>query len=237
MVIEHLLEVAGRVLRAGIGVVYQLHVGTGRAAAERHPQGVQHEAGAHAGGQLPADDPAAVGVQHEAKYETPCQLRRYVKSATHNASGRQAAKRRWTRSAAAPRRVGRRGADPLAAPLGAFDAVCAHQPPHPVATHPVPVASQRQPDPPRPVGVPVALMQQLDLAQQPLVLDAAPRPLTAAALVVGALRHAQGPADRLDAEAITMRVDERAHFGRSASSSVAKNTDAAFRISFARRSS
>ena len=34
-----------------------------------------------------------------------------------------------------------------------------------------------------------------------------------------------------------MHVDERAHLGRSASSSVAKNTEAAFRISFARRSS
>jgi hypothetical protein len=34
-----------------------------------------------------------------------------------------------------------------------------------------------------------------------------------------------------------MLVDERGHFGRSASSSVAKNTDAALRISFARRNS
>src|SRR4051794_30652789 len=34
-----------------------------------------------------------------------------------------------------------------------------------------------------------------------------------------------------------MLVDKRAHFVRSASSSAAKNTDAAFRISFARRSS
>jgi single-stranded DNA-binding protein len=34
-----------------------------------------------------------------------------------------------------------------------------------------------------------------------------------------------------------MFIDERAHFGRSVSSSVAKNTDAALRISFARRSS
>jgi hypothetical protein len=40
-----------------------------------------------------------------------------------------------------------------------------------------------------------------------------------------------------DAEALAMLVDERAHFGRSASSSVAKNTEAALRISFARRNS
>jgi hypothetical protein len=34
-----------------------------------------------------------------------------------------------------------------------------------------------------------------------------------------------------------MLIDERAHFDRSASSSVAKNTEAAFNISFARRNS
>ena len=59
----------------------------------------------------------------------------------------------------------------------------------------------------------------------------------AGALVVGGRRHAQGPADRLDPEALAMLVDERAHFGRCGSSSPAKNTDAAFKISFARRSS
>jgi hypothetical protein len=34
-----------------------------------------------------------------------------------------------------------------------------------------------------------------------------------------------------------MPIDKRGHFVRSWSSSVAKNTDAAFKISFARRSS
>jgi hypothetical protein len=46
-----------------------------------------------------------------------------------------------------------------------------------------------------------------------------------------------GPADRLDSEALAVLIDERAHFGRSGSSSLAKNTLADLRISFARRSS
>jgi hypothetical protein len=56
-------------------------------------------------------------------------------------------------------------------------------------------------------------------------------------VVVGGRRHAQGPADRLDPEAPAMLIDVAAHFVRSGSSSLAKNTDADLRISFARRSS
>ena len=59
----------------------------------------------------------------------------------------------------------------------------------------------------------------------------------AAPLVVGGHRHAQRLADRLDPEAVAVLVDVAAHFGRSGSSSLAKNTLADFRISFARRSS
>jgi hypothetical protein len=63
------------------------------------------------------------------------------------------------------------------------------------------------------------------------------RQLALRVVVVGGRRHAQDPADRLDTETTAIRVDERGGFGRPASSSVAKNTLAAFRISFARRSS
>ena len=70
-----------------------------------------------------------------------------------------------------------------------------------------------------------------------IVLDTAHGTGTGGAVVVRGRRHAQGPADRLDPEARAMLVDERSHFVRSGSSSVAKNTEAAFKISFARRSS
>jgi len=52
-----------------------------------------------------------------------------------------------------------------------------------------------------------------------------------------ACTHPQGPADRLDPEALAVRLDERAHFGRCASSSAGKNAEAALRSSLARRSS
>jgi hypothetical protein len=74
-------------------------------------------------------------------------------------------------------------------------------------------------------------------AGEPLILDPAGGPLAARTLTVSGRRHVQDLTDRLDAELVAIRVDERAHLGRSASSSVAKNTEAAFKISFARRSS
>jgi hypothetical protein len=48
--------------------------------------------------------------------------------------------------------------------------------------------------------------------------------------VVGGRRHAQG-ADRLDPEAAAVLLHVAAHFVRSGSSSLAKNTEANFRIS------
>jgi hypothetical protein len=52
-------------LRAAIGVVNERDVGAGRALAERHPQRVEDEGGAHVRRQLPADDAAAAGVDDE----------------------------------------------------------------------------------------------------------------------------------------------------------------------------
>jgi hypothetical protein len=52
------------------------------------------------------------------------------------------------------------------------------------------------------------------MREQPLVLGRASRPLTAGPPVVRRRRHVQGPANELDPEALAVRVDERAHFGR-----------------------
>ena len=100
-----------------------------------------------------------------------------------------------------------------------------------------PARDERLPHPPRSVGVVVGRVQLADPRQQPLVLDRSGRALAGGALVVGGRRHAQDPADGLDTEAAAVLVDVAAHFGRSASSSFAKNTEADFRISFARRNS
>jgi hypothetical protein len=113
----------------------------------------------------------------------------------------------------------------------------AHQPLHAVATDLDALALERQPAATVAIAVKVGGVQTLDLLQQPLVPDRPRRALAAGALVIRGRRHAQGLADRLDAEAAAVLLDEAAHLGRSASSSVAKNTDAALRISFARLSS
>jgi len=80
-------------------------------------------------------------------------------------------------------------------------------------------------------------VQLPDPREQPLVFNCPLGPAAAGALVIRRRRHAQGQADRLDPEATAMLIDVAAHFGRSGSSSLAKNTDADFKISFARRSS
>jgi hypothetical protein len=41
------------------------HAGPGATLAERHPQRIQDERGAHVASQLPADHAAAVGVEDE----------------------------------------------------------------------------------------------------------------------------------------------------------------------------
>jgi hypothetical protein len=57
-------------LAATIGVMDQLDVGAGAALMQRHPRRVEDQRGAHVAGELPADDPAAVGVDDE-REETP----------------------------------------------------------------------------------------------------------------------------------------------------------------------
>jgi hypothetical protein len=65
---------------------------------QRHPQRVENERGAHVRGELPADDPAAVGVDDE-REDDAFQQRRKVMSATHSSFGPAAVKSRSTRSA------------------------------------------------------------------------------------------------------------------------------------------
>jgi hypothetical protein len=57
-------------------MVHQRDVGARAALGERHPQRVQDEIGAHVAGELPADDHAAVDVNHEREEDQPSQQRR-----------------------------------------------------------------------------------------------------------------------------------------------------------------
>jgi hypothetical protein len=60
---------------------------------------------------------------------------------------------------------------------------------------------------------------------------------TGLALAVGGRRHAQDPANGLDAEAAAVLVDVAAHFRTVCVELLSENTDADLRISLARRSS
>ena len=119
----------------------------------------------------------------------------------------------------------------------ADDPVGARQPLHLAARHLFAGTLERFPHLPVAVGVVVGGVQLADPSEQPLIFDCSQRAATAAPLAVRGHRHAQDPADRLDPEAAAMLVDVAAHLGRSGSSSLAKNTDADFKISFARRNS
>jgi len=97
-----------------------------------------------------------------------------------------------------------------------------HQPQHPAARDTLAGAHQRLPHPPVPVRLVVAPVRCADHLQQPLILDRSRGPLADGPLVARGRRHAQGPADRLDPEALAMLLDIRPHLVRSWSSSLAK---------------
>src|SRR5579863_6617415 len=103
------------------------------------------------------------------------------------------------------------------APLGAPDPIRAHQPRDAVTADLLALAAQLAPHPRIPVALEVLLVHVTDPGGQPLVLERARRALARGSLVVRGRRHAQDAADRLDAEAFAMLIDERAHLGRSAS--------------------
>jgi hypothetical protein len=203
--------------------MHERDVGAGAALPERHPQRVEHERGAHVGGELPADHLAAEGVDHEGEEHQPLpapEIREVGDPELVGSAGAEVALDEIGPPLGA--RVGPGRPPRLAAPLGALDAVGAHQPLDAIAAHSLAGAQQRLPGAPVAVGVIVGRLQPLDALEQPLVLDGPLRALAGLAPVVGGRRHAQGPADRLDAETAALLVDEAAHFGRSASSSVAK---------------
>jgi hypothetical protein len=225
-------------LRPGIRVMDQRDVGAALAGRERHPQRVEHEIGAHVVRELPADYHPTVGVDHKREEHDAlpaAQIREVRDPQAVGTIDREVALNEIRPALRARIRV--RGAPRLAAALRALDPRLAHQALHRAASDRLSGPRERLPHPPIPVGKVVALVCRLDQLEQTLVLQGARRALARGSPVIGGRRHVQGPADRLDTEATAMLLDERAHFVRSVSSSLAKNTDADLRISFARRNS
>jgi len=198
-------------------------IGAGPALSERHPEGVEDEVGAHVIGELPADDRAAVGVDHEREIDDafPAAQVGEVREPRFVRAGRGEVALDEIRRPPG-RRVGAGRPPRQAAPFGSLYAVTAHQPLHPAAACVLTGTQQSLPHPPRAVREVVPLVHLPDPSEQPLVLELASRTLAASPLVVRGRRHAQGLTDRLDPEALALLVDERAHLGRCGSSSPAK---------------
>ncbi len=238
MVVKNLRVVNTGVLRAGVGMGHQLKVSAGSAEPERHPQRVEHQRGAHVLSQLPADDHPAEHVDDEAEVQHPLPAAQ-IREIAHPEPVRGAGGEVAPDEIISPRgaRVCPSGPPRLPTPLRTDDPVHGHQPLHLTARDWLTGTPQRLPHPPIPVREVVLRVRVADHAEQPLVLHRASGPLAAGTLVVRRRRHAQGLTDGLDPEAVAMGIDIRAHLVRSWSSSLAKNTEADLRISFARRRS
>src|SRR4051794_4365784 len=221
--------------------MYELDVGAVPwAGADGHPQRVADQRGAHVRGELPADDAAAVDVDDEGEEQLAFPAAqvgevRHVEP-IRAGGGEVALDPVWPAG-----RVGVRhgGAPGLAAALGALDAVLAHQPLHAIAADVLGAgAPERQVQLAVAVGAEVGLVQLTDRRGQLLVADRAWRHEAAAALIVRRPGFPERAADELDGEAeLLLGVDEGAHLRGVPSSSFAKYTLAARRISFAWRSS
>ena len=129
------------------------------------------------------------------------------------------------------------------APPHPLQAVLAHQPLHRAPRDPDAAPVQLQPGLPGPVHLLVAgLAQPEDLGEDLRVPHAARRRRPLHGRIIGARGDlpavlAEHPADRLDPEPFLLLADEPHERPSGRSSSAAKKADAAFRISFARRSS
>jgi hypothetical protein len=157
-----------------------------------------------------------------------------VKSLTHNRLGLVAVNRRLTRSgarAAAGSEMVVRRAVPRTTPA------MPREPRDPIPPHYHTLAVQLLPDLAGTIDLVVLGPDPADLDHELLVTDLAGRRLPALGRVVAGWGDLQGPADRLDPEPVTMRVNVAGHLGRRPSSSAAKKAEAVRRISFARRSS
>src|SRR5947209_15542494 len=106
-----------------------------------------------------------------------------------------------------------------------------------VTPHSHSLALELEPDLAHAVDPEVVLVDPGDLSFQLLVTHGSSRWLPGHGRIVRRWGNLQRLADRLDPEALSVCGNERRHLGRRPSSSVAKKTDAAFRISLARRSS
>src|SRR5215211_7298366 len=194
--------------------------------------------GAQVGRELPADDPPAVAVEDEGEVDEAApgaQVGDVADPRLVRPRRDEVALQQVTRPLER-RLVGDRRPALLAA-ADALERFLAHQPRHVVTADLDVTTLQLLPGLADAVDRAVALAGRVDLLDELLVFECAAGRLPRPARVVPAHRHADRPTDRLDPESVPPLLHVAAHLRRLGSSSVAKYTDASFKIVFARRSS
>ena len=222
--------------RTAIGVRDQSRIRS--AQAVRHLERVEHQPAAQVSRELPPDDHPAVTVEDEGQVDEA------VPGPHVGDVGDPLLV--WPRRREVPlqkvagpleRGLVRDRRVPLLPALDAFQPLGARQPRAAVATDVDVAALQLLPGLADAVYAPVALPGSVDLGDERLLFERAAGRLPGPARVVRAHRHADRAADRLDPESIPPLLRVAAHLRRVGSSSVAKYTDASFKIAFARFSS
>ena len=210
----------------------------GAARPERHLQGIERQVGPQRARRLPADHEARADIHDEGDVD-PAAVGLDVGQVGHP----QAIRRRRPELAGdqierpVARLVADRGPDARLAADHASQAELAHEPLDRAAGDRDPLALELRPDLVGAVHLAVLVPDPPDRDLQDLVSSPARRRRPADRGVVAARGDLQHPADRLDSPARLVLGDEPHGFGKRGSSSRAKKADAAFRISFARRSS
>src|ERR671924_103139 len=225
-----------RVLGAAVGVGDQPRRWSTQPV--RHFERVEDQVGAQMRCELPADDRPAVAVEDEGEVDEAAPGPQ-VGDVGHPLLVRPARREVALQEVAGPLErclVDDRCAPPLAA-ADAFEAFLAHQPGDMVAAHLDAAAAQLLPGLAHPVHGAVALTGGVELLHELAVGERTRGRLPGPARVVRAHRHANRTTDRLDPEDTPPLLHVAAHLRRVGSSSVAKYTDASFKIAFARRSS
>src|SRR5690606_31246724 len=212
------------------------------APPQPHVQGVQDELGALGGGGRPADDRPGVHIDDERDIHDPGpgpHMREVRAPALVRAHGGEVPLQQVGGAFMAI--VAHGGADRFAA-ASAVKAEFTHQPGDGAARHLDSFTVQLPPDLTDAVDAVVVGVHPADVLLELLISQGTGAGPPALGGVVGAgcdLQSVCGqhPADRLDPEHLLERVDERYERLCGRSSSAAKKAEAAFKISFARRSS
>src|SRR5215207_6192167 len=231
------------VLAAGIAVADHPVEVDAASGPRGHVQRVDHQRGVHGAGRLPADDAAGEHVHDERDVDDP-RPRRAVGEVRHpllvGSGGGEVPLHqirpphvRWISL----------GREPLDGAGGAPDAELAHEPGNVLATDVVAGLASRGGQLAAPVDRVVADPQRQQQRHEHRVGERPGRQRPGLGRVVGGGGDLQNLADRLDPPSQPtglprpVGVDEGDYFFGRPSSSVAKKTDAALRMSFARRSS